>query len=134
MVLGMDTRFSKTITNKFSLTSGGLCAQNPIWLPPEEVNAKLQLLLRLEPCKMPLIPCFLVQAIQIRVHLCVLQLFSGSEVILKVISVKNGNNFETNQLEKKKGFLTYVCIPWEFIFQILELMTLTIQSEMQYGI
>ena len=45
MVLGMDTRFSKTIANKFSLTSGGLFAQNPIWLPPEEVNAKLQLLI-----------------------------------------------------------------------------------------
>ena len=67
MVLGMDTRFSETIANKFSLTSGDLVAQYPIWLPQEDVNAKLQLLLLLEPCKTPLIPFYLERTIQIPV-------------------------------------------------------------------
>ena len=41
MVLGMDTSFSETIANKFSLTSGDLFVQNPIWLPQKYVNDKL---------------------------------------------------------------------------------------------
>ena len=37
----MDTSFSETIANKFSLTSGDLFVQNPIWLPQKYVNDKL---------------------------------------------------------------------------------------------
>ena len=67
MVLDIGIRFSKTIANKLSWPSGRLFAQNPIWPPPAgTVNAKLQLLLPLEPYEMPPFPWFLVQAVHMK--------------------------------------------------------------------
>ena len=51
------------------------------------------------------------------------------------MSVKNGNNFGTNQLQKIiLGSTPMFASHGSSFFQILELMTLTILSEMQYGV
>ena len=57
MVIGMDTRFSKTIASKLRSPSRGLYVQNPIWPPPIKVNTILRLLFALEPCAIPLFLC-----------------------------------------------------------------------------
>ena len=65
MVLDMGIRFSKN-HRKLNSPSGGLFVQNLIWPPLGTVNAKLQLLLPLEPYEMPLFPWVLEQEVHIK--------------------------------------------------------------------
>ena len=61
--------------------------------------------------------------------------FRGQRSFFKAISVKNGNNFGTNQLQKMiLGSTPMFASSGSSFFRILELMTLAILSEMQYGV
>jgi len=58
-MLGMDITFSKTTAYKLVETPGGRYAKNPRWPPLETEKAISRLLLALQPCVIPVYPCFL---------------------------------------------------------------------------